>query len=254
MSQKTFSLLFMIFIIPSCARKHEVPQFIANVFPDQILIEDLKPADLPYFVLVEYDLASIRSKVNKRQVRKDVKESYKYIMNFVPDSTELSWEDSLTMDEQAKYKKISKDRVIDSILIPQEFQTQLENLLFMDLANKPYFNDKYKGPLPDPDSIATENWAWMRNKLRIFKDTGMLGNFDRIAKKSDTTRFEIPYGLVLLRDENQYCWYVPIGWEYSEFQDKRNDTLKVKEYYVGHIQGFIYNFDFSKELYEFHCM
>lgn len=248
------TLLFLVSIFSSCKKEHVVPQYISNVFPEMIRIEDLKPVESPYFNLIDYDLENVRSRINKKRVKKYAKDSYKSTMNYTPDSSYLSSRDSFYLKEQAKFKNYSKKKIIDSILIPEYFNSEFEGLIFLDLANKPYFDDKYTEIKKHPDSIAKENWSWLRNKLKQFNNSEMLLNFDKIQKKTNSACFEVPYGLLLLRNQDQYCWYIPIGWEYSDFQEKENDTLAIKNYFLGHIQGYIYNFNFFKELYEFHCM
>jgi len=230
---------------------------IFEIFPNEINLDDLKQPTGIYFDRISFDIAKIKDSLKMNDYKEDALEKYYYIMVFKPESSDTSNYTRNLINLQKEYKKIHKDKVIDSILVPLIINEKANSVLFQRFANKPYFDNIFKNKICSPDSLSKLNWNAMRLKLEAFNDTLMVNNFDKISFYDSERTYYHPIGLLLIKEDDQYLWYLPIGWEYRNvpgiISKKLNRTSNSNCLTMGHILGYIYNFNFSKLMYTFRC-
>lgn len=250
---KTFSIIVIILSL-KCA--NEKPSPISNLKP--VSIGDLAGKPVPYFAFVDYDIAKAEKSIKRGKINKDARKTYDYMMKYKTKNDSQTHYDSTEFERQQSFKSLGKKKTVDSILIPDYTKMEIENNLFMEFANKPYFDTTFSEPVCSPDSTSMAFRYQMREQLKVLNDSNILNNFDNIKFGTNPLVFYLPVGLLLVRHGNAFCWYIPIGWEYRSVIaiKKKDEEIPNDEQCnpLGHILGYIYNFDFSEKLYEFKCM
>lgn len=231
---------------------------IDKIFPHAVKINNLVYDGAVYFRSIDYDILTAKKSIDAERVHKETMGTYINIMNFRPETDDTSEDEFQMIKDRKLYQKMSKKKVIDSILFPQAMKVELQSILFDEFSNRPYFDSLFSKQICNPDSVFDKNWQVMKSKLSVFKDSSMLINFDKIDTDTSNDLYLVPAGLLLLKNGKDFNWYIPFGWEYKEIPEKvamyqKQHGIKPGCHHFEHILGYIYSFDFSKKLYEFQC-
>lgn len=162
---------------------------------------------------------------------------------------------------------LSEEKGIKSFL-DEEKASFKESLVFNTFANKPYFEDAPKIKRLDFEKeIKTRNKG-IRECVTLITGLDSLTNIPN-ETSTDTIDNRLPIALFLGKYGDSYCWIYIVNWERKSFDqfadematlldDDETDEFGIKESvkYVslGHIEGRLYNFDFTRELLRFRCM
>jgi hypothetical protein len=207
--------------------------------------------------MINYNISSAIKDIDQKEIFKNAEEEYVYITEYNPVSKSNPTFDSIRYEQKMELSRLTKKAAINSRLVPELKKREIEHILFREFANKAYFDTVFSVEICSPDSVSLRNRKTMRKNLEIFNDSLMLYNFDQIANESSDELYLMPIGLLLIKNGNDYNWYIPIGWEMRGLQispkEDQKDGKELNCFGLGHIRGDIYSFDFSEMIYQFQC-
>lgn len=162
--------------------------------------------------------------------------------------------DSLS-DFEKECIALGEEQAILNKLLPIELNWSLSAPYFDIFANKPYFDNSSDILKTEFDMVRSGRVDSMVNIItHIVSSEASVTFRNYVDESNDDKYYSLPVSLFLARNGNEYCWIFIKSWEYKSASINILDSSPSDIANVGHIEGTVFNFDFSESLISFACM